>query len=61
MMSEYIFDTWKPNLYLIMLSLGLFAFLIVSLNILYSVILTIAIIFFGWSFSFSKRLKEKKE
>ena len=58
MKKKYIFNEWQPNIVLLILSMALFVWLIVSNPLKLALQICLFALLFGWSFSFSKKVKE---
>jgi hypothetical protein len=60
-MSEYRFDKWKPNGYLVVIGFLLYSWTILEeLNFRQAIFVTLTALSFGWAIGFSKRLGRKE-
>ena len=57
MKKEYIFDEWKPNIPLLMIAFVFYIFTMGFSSNIGVILITITMLLFGWSFSFSRRIK----
>ena len=55
MVRDYIFDTYTPNLYLLILSLLLFTYLVFVTTDFQGIVIGVMFLTLGWSVTFSKR------
>ena len=57
MTEPYIFDEWKPNLYLLIISMFMFVCVMWIAEIKVALFVLVSLLIFGFSISFSKKKK----